>query len=144
MKKFSSLFIKRRRTVFVLSLLNCVIYALYFSSLVTFGGILLEASVIVLAPPLILMMWGLGSDSTSRFINATILYVVTFIFIGIPLSFLFYNIAFNAYLPDLRPNAGSGIGMMLVMFYYTVMSIIAWVVSLILSWFLEWSAHDRE
>jgi len=128
--------------------------AIYFFSLVTFEQRLLDntINVMILSIPFFLMVWGLCTESISKFIMATILYIVTYIFIGLPLSAWFFSIAFDARFQNPITTCGgehwerftAGLALMVALVNYVIMSIIAWVVALILSLSLEWYAYDRK
>ena len=88
---------------------------------------------ITLVVPFVLLIWSLSSTSFSKFFLSTSIFIVTFIYVGWPLSRMLYMYNFERLFPGERPWAGDGLGMMIAKFFYVAMSLVSWIVALILT-----------
>lgn len=128
--------VKKWWVLLIAALINSVVFACFFTVFCLYNMGIATALLIM---PLALLIWSLSSVAPMRFFFSTIIFIVAFISIGMPLSHIFYMYIFEMQFPGSRPWAGSGIGMMLATGIYIIMSFIAWVVALVLTII----AHNR-
>ena len=122
-------------------LANSFVYAFTCSAFAVYPVFIL-AILAVIPVVFVLLIWFLSQISFARFFTLTVILVISYLFIGLPLYSYFFHLLWDMRYPG-QAISGEGFAEILFTLLYIAMSIVAWIVAFVLTIYARWKSKKE-